>query len=253
MTILTMPKTILVTGASRGIGRATAVLAGERGWNVGVNFLSDKNAALETAEAVQKAGGKAVLVRGDMAQEADVIRVFEDTQVGLGSPVDSVIVNAGINAPSMPLAEMTVERMKRVFDTNVLGAYLCAREAARRLPNSENEDRSIVFVSSAAARLGSPNEYVDYAGSKGAIDTLTIGLSKELGPQRIRVNAVRPGIIDTEIHGNSGDPTRVERLGNQMPLRRAGSAREVAEAIVWLVESKASYVTGAIVDVAGGR
>lgn len=250
-----MPKTILVTGASRGIGRATAVLAGERGWSVGVNYLSDQESALETVEAVLKAGGRAVTVQGDMTQEADVIRAFEATEAGLQSPIDSVVINAGINAPSMALADMSVERIKKVLDTNVLGAYLCAREAARRLPKlpRDEKDRSIVFVSSAAARLGSPNEYVDYAGSKGAVDTLTIGLSKELGPQGVRVNAVRPGIIDTEIHGNSGDPGRVERLGNQMPLRRAGSAREVGEAIVWLLESKASYVTGAIVDVAGGR
>ncbi|KAK6431384.1 hypothetical protein LTR95_012455 [Oleoguttula sp. CCFEE 5521] len=242
-----MPTNILITGGSRGIGRATAILAGTRGWNVGINYVHDKNAAMETEAAVKAAGG-------DMAQEADILRVFESFETTFG-PITGVVVNAGVTAPSMPLADMTLERMKKVFDINVLGAYLCAREAARRLPKSPGteKERSIVLISSAAARLGSPNEFVDYAGSKGAIDTLTIGLSKELGPKGVRVNGVRPGIIKTDIHLSAGDPERAERLGKIVPLGRAGEAEEVAEAIVWLLSPAAGYVTGTTIDVTGGR
>jgi len=252
-----MPLSILITGASRGIGAATALLAGERRWNVGVNYLHNSTLAEELVRKIEASGGRATALQGDMSNEADVVRVF-DTMESTFGPLHGVVVNAGITAPIMPLAEMTIERLRSVFDTNVLGAYLCAREAARRLPRTEisSEEagsRSIVFVSSAAARLGSPNEYVDYAGSKGAIDTLTVGLAKELGPQGVRVNGVRPGIIRTDIHASSGDPGRVERLGNAAPLGRAGSAEEVAEAIVWLASGAASYVTGSIIDVAGGR
>lgn len=249
-----MTQNILITGASRGIGRAAAILCGKRGWNVGVNYASNKSAAEETVSAVEAAGGKAVALQGDAALEADVIRIFDSMEQTYGS-IHSVVVNAGINAPAMKLAEMSLERMKKVFDTNVLGAYLCAREAARRIPKASGDERnrSIVLLSSAAARLGSPNEYVDYAGSKGAIDTLTIGLSKELGPQKIRVNGIRPGIIATDIHASSGDPGRVERLGNAMPLGRPGTAEETGEAIVWLLSEASSYVTGTTIDVAGGR
>lgn len=167
--------------------------------------------------------------------------------------LSGVVINAGVTAPSVSLADAKTERLRKVFDTNIFGAYLCAREASRRLARSKADNRSIVFVSSVASKLGSPNEYVDYAGSKGAIDTLTIGLSKELGPKGIRVNAVRPGIIKTDIHGLSGDPSRAERLGNMSPLGRPGEASEVAEAIVWLLSPQASYVTSALLDVAGGR
>lgn len=256
-----MPLNILITGASRGIGAATALLAGARGWNIGVNYLHNATLASQTVEAIQASGGKATALQGDMSIEADVLRVFDKMEKTYG-PLHGVVVNAGVTAPIMPLAEMSAERLRTVFDTNVLGAYLCAREAARRLPRDhqklgeglgESASRSIVFVSSAAARLGSPNEYVDYAGSKGAIDTLTVGLAKELGPRGVRVNGVRPGIIRTDIHAASGDPGRVERLGNAAPLGRAGGAEEVAEAIVWLASGAASYVTGSIIDVAGGR
>lgn len=245
---------VLVTGASRGIGRATARLCGARGWNVGVNYATNSSAAEAAVKEVEEAGGKALLLQGDVTNEEDVLRMFDAMEKEFGK-INGVVVNAGIVAQSMPLAEMDIERLRKVFDTNVLGAYLCARECARRLPASSSQDKtsSVVLVSSAAARLGSPNEYVDYAGSKGAIDTLCTGLSKELGPKHVRVNAVRPGIIDTEIHASAGDPERLTRIGNQAPLQRPGSAAEVAEAIVWLLSDASSYITGTHVDVTGGR
>jgi NAD(P)-dependent dehydrogenase (short-subunit alcohol dehydrogenase family) len=246
-------KNVLITGAGRGIGRATALLCGARGWSVAVNYVRNEATALDTARAVEATGGRAMTVRGDVATEADVIAMFAAAERALGR-LDGVVVNAGIVAPSAPLADMTAQRLKRIFDTNVYGAYLCAREAARRLPRDRGgAGGSIVFVSSAAARLGSPFEYVDYAGSKAALDALTIGLSKELGPQGVRVNAVRPGLIDTDIHASGGQPGRAQRLGAATPLGRAGTAAEVAQAIVWLLDDASSYTTGAIIDVAGGR
>jgi NAD(P)-dependent dehydrogenase (short-subunit alcohol dehydrogenase family) len=248
-----MAKVVLITGASRGIGRATARLLGAQGWSVGVNYAHDVAAAQETAAEVGRAGGHARVIAGDVAQEADVIAMFDALEHAFG-PIDALVNNAGIVAPSLQLADMDVARLKRVFDVNVLGAYLCAREAARRMSQDRGgKGGAIVNVSSAAARLGSPNEYVDYAGSKGAVDTLTIGLAKELGPQGVRVNAVRPGLIDTEIHASGGQPDRAARLGVNTPLGRPGSAGEVAEAIVWLLSDAASYVNGALLDVSGGR
>lgn len=243
---------ILITGGSRGIGRATALLAGARGWSVGVNYVRDASAADATVDEVQKAGGKAVKLKYDITREGDVEEMFKQHERELG-PLSGVVINAGITAKAVPLAEFTTERLRKVLDTNVWGSYLCARGASRRLGASKAENRNIVFVSSVASRLGSPNEYVDYAGSKGAIDTLTTGLSKELGPKGIRVNCVRPGIIDTEIHLLSGQANRAEKQGGMSPLGRPGTAMEVAEAIVWLMSEKASYVTGALLDVAGGR
>ncbi|MDR5732349.1 SDR family oxidoreductase [Caballeronia sp. LZ025] len=248
-----MSKVILITGASRGIGRSAAILAGARGWSVGVNFATNASAADETVAAVQAAGGKAIAIQGDVCDEAATIAMFDATEEAFGQ-LDGVVNNAGIVAPGSALADMDVARLKRIFDTNVLGAYLCAREAARRLSRSRGgKGGAIVNVSSAAARLGAPNEYVDYAGSKGAIDVLTIGLSKELGPQGVRVNAIRPGLIETEIHASGGKPDRAQVLGVQTPLGRAGTADEVGESIVWLLSDASSYVTGAIVDVTGGR
>jgi NAD(P)-dependent dehydrogenase (short-subunit alcohol dehydrogenase family) len=248
-----MANTILITGASRGIGRAAALLAGRRGWSVGVNYIRDEAAAQAVVREIQRAGGKAVALHGDVAFEADVLEVFDGAVRALG-PLDGVVVNAGVTAPTSRLVDMSVERMRRVFDVNVLGAYVCAREAARRLSKSRGgRGGSIVLVSSAAARLGSPDLYVDYAGSKGAIDTLTLGLSKELGPEGVRVNAVRPGLIDTDIHASGGEPDRARRLGATAPLGRPGTAHEVGEAIVWLLSDAASYASGAILDVAGGR
>ena len=246
-------KTVLITGASRGIGRATAILCGAKGWSVGVNYVRDVRAAEDTVRAVQAAGGRATPLEGDVSVEADVIAMFDEAQSRFGA-LDGVVINAGVIAPPLPLADMTLERLKRMFDVNILGAYLCARESARRMARDRGgQGGSVVLVSSAAARLGSPSEFVDYAGSKAALDTLTIGLSKELGHSSVRVNAVRPGLIETDIHASGGQPDRAQRLGATTPIGRAGKVEEIAEPIVWLLTDAASYVTGAILDVAGGR
>jgi NAD(P)-dependent dehydrogenase (short-subunit alcohol dehydrogenase family) len=248
-----MSKALLITGGSRGIGRATALLAARRGWSVGVNYRVDAEAADSVVRDIAKGGGRAVALEGDVANEADVVAMFEQATNALG-PLTGVVANAGIVAPSARLVDMSAERMRRVFEVNVLGAYLTAREAARRMSESAGgAGGSIVLMSSAAARLGSPNLYVDYAGSKGAIDTLTIGLSRELGPEGVRVNAIRPGLIETEIHASGGEPDRARTLGRSSPLGRPGKAEEIAEAAVWLLSDAASYVTGAILDVTGGR
>jgi NAD(P)-dependent dehydrogenase (short-subunit alcohol dehydrogenase family) len=245
--------TVLITGASRGIGRATALLAAARGWPVAINYRNDAQAAAVTAAEVRKRGGRATTIQGDVSVEADVVALFAQAQADLG-PLGGVVINAGVTAPAMPLAQMSAQRMRRVFEVNVLGAYLCAREAARALARSRGGmGGAVVLVSSAATRLGSPGEYVDYAGSKAALDTLAVGLAKELGAEGVRVNAVRPGLIETEIHATTGDPDRARKLGRASPLGRAGSAQEVAEGIVWLLSEAASYVTGSILDIAGGR
>jgi NAD(P)-dependent dehydrogenase (short-subunit alcohol dehydrogenase family) len=246
-------KVILITGGSRGIGRATAKLAGARGWSVGVNYLGNEEAAKRTAADVAAAGGRAVAIQGDVAIEADVIRVFDQIAAKFGR-IDGLVNNAGIVAPPQMLADISAERLQRMFAVNAIGPYLCAREAARRMSKSRGgQGGVIVNVSSGAARIGSPTEYVDYAGTKGAVETLTLGLAKELGPEGVRVNAVRPGHIDTEIHASGGRPDRGVKLGAATPLGRVGKAEEVAEAIVWLLSDVASYTTGAILDVTGGR
>jgi NAD(P)-dependent dehydrogenase (short-subunit alcohol dehydrogenase family) len=229
------------------------MLCGAKGWSVAVNYQSNAAAAAETALAATAAGGRAITVRGDVTDESDVICMFDAAETAFGK-LTGVVVNAGIVAPALPLADMQLERLKRMFDVNVLGAYLCAREGARRLAtNRGGEGGSIVLISSAASRLGSPFEYVDYAGSKAALDTLAIGLAKELAPHKVRVNAVRPGLIDTDIHASGGQPDRAQRIGATTPMGRPGRAEEVGHAIVWLLSDAASYTTGAILDVAGGR
>jgi NAD(P)-dependent dehydrogenase (short-subunit alcohol dehydrogenase family) len=244
---------VLITGGGRGIGRAAALMCGARFWNVGINYQSNAAAAEVTVQAVKKAGGGAVAIRGDVASETDVLRMFDETQKAFGS-VNALVNNAGIVAPQSDLADMSAERLRRVFDTNIFGAYLCAREAARRFSTTRGgQGGVIVNVSSAASRLGSPHEYLDYAGSKGAMDSMTLGLARELAKEGVRVNAVRPGIIATEIHQLSGEPDRASRLGPATPMGRAGTAEEVAESIVWLLSDASSYVTGALLDVAGGR
>ena len=248
-----MSKTILITGASRGIGRAAAILAGERGWSVGVNFARNRSAAEEVVGHVTKAGGRAVAIQGDVALEADVISAFDQVEQAFG-PLDGVVANAGIVAPAQTLADMSADRLRHMFEVNVLGAYLCAREAARRLSTSRGgRGGSLVLVSSVAARLGSPFEYIDYAGSKAAVDTLALGLSKELGAEGVRVNAVRPGVTETDIHASGGQPDRAQRVGALTPFGRAGRPEEVAEAIVWLLSDASSYVSGALLDVSGAR
>jgi NAD(P)-dependent dehydrogenase (short-subunit alcohol dehydrogenase family) len=248
-----MSKTILITGASRGIGRAVALLAAKRGWSVGVNYVHDKAGAEAVVAAAERAGARAVALQGDVAKEDDVVALFEAATKTLG-PLDGVVANAGIVASTARLVDMSVERMRRIFEVNPLGAYVTAREAARRMVKSRGgKGGSIVLISSAAARLGSPDLYVDYAGSKAAIDTLTLGLSKELGREGVRVNAIRPGLIETDIHASGGEPDRAHRLGATAPMGRPGTAAEVAEAAVWLLSDGSSYATGAILDVAGGR
>jgi len=248
-----MSKVVLITGGSRGIGRAVALLAARQGWSVGVNYRQDVHAADEVVAAIATAGGRAVALKGDVANEPDVVAMFDAATGALG-PLTAVVANAGVLAPTARLADMSGQRMRRMFEVNVLGVFLTAREAARRMSESAGgHGGSIVLVSSAASRLGAPNTYVDYAASKGAIDTLTLGLAKELGPEGVRVNAIRPGLIETEIHLASGEPDRARALGRSTPLGRPGKPDEVAEAVLWLMSDAASYVTGAILDVAGGR
>lgn len=248
-----MSKTILITGASRGIGRASAILAGKQGWAVGVNYAGNEAAAHDTVKAVQAAGGRAAAIKGDVSRETDVIGMFDAVEKAFGK-LDGLVNNAGIVGPKQAFADYPLERMKQIFDINILGAFLCAREAARRMSRSRGGNGgSIVNVSSVASRLGSPGEYVDYAASKGAMDAMTLGLAKELASEGLRVNAVRPGLIDTEIHASGGQPDRAARLGATTPMGRAGKAEEIAEAILWLLGDASSYTTGALIDVTGGR
>lgn len=243
----------IVTGGSRGIGAVTARRLASQGWDVCITYRSDADAANGVVAECMEAGRSAVAIQADVAAEPDVLRVFAGVDESLG-PITTLVNNAGIVAPAARLEEMTAERMDRMLAVNTLGSLLCAREAVRRMSTRHGgAGGQIVNVSSASSRLGSPNQYVDYAASKGAVDSLTIGLAREVADEGIRVNAVRPGIIETEIHASSGDPDRPARLGPSLPMGRAGRAEEVAAAIVWLCSPEASYVTGAILDVAGAR
>jgi NAD(P)-dependent dehydrogenase (short-subunit alcohol dehydrogenase family) len=247
-----MSRTCLITGASRGIGRAVAIQSGKLGWRVGVNYAANADAAAETVRSVVAAGGQALAIPGDVSLERDVIAMFDATEQAFG-PITALVNNAGIVGVKSTLADMTLERIKRIFDINVLGAYLVAREGARRMPTDRGgSGGAMVNLSSVAARLGAPGQYVDYAGSKGAIDAMTIGLSKELAAGSDRVNGVRPGIIETEIHASGGEPDRATLLGPSAPLGRAGTAGEVAEAVLWLLSDGASYLTGHTVPIDGG-
>ncbi len=243
-----------MTGGSRGIGAATVVLAASRGWNVGFSYVTNEKAAAEVVASAKAAGGQAIAVHADIASESDVVRLFDSTVRQFGT-LQGVVNNAGIlMGPAVPLVDIDVERLRRIAEVNFVGFYLVAREAMRRMARSRGGDGGVIVnVSSAASRIGSPNEYIDYAGSKASADTLTIGLAKEGGPEGIRAVAVRPGLIATEIHASGGIADRATRLGVGTPLGRHGSAQEVAEAIVWLLSDAASYVSGTILDVAGGR
>jgi NAD(P)-dependent dehydrogenase (short-subunit alcohol dehydrogenase family) len=229
------------------------MLAASRGWNVAITYLRDHAAAAQTVEDIRAKGATAYCFQGDAGIESDVVECFDKAADSLGG-LDGVVINAGIVAPALPLTEMSFDRLSTMFRTNVLGTYLCARQAVRHLSHTaRGRGGAIVNVSSLASKTGSPNEYVDYAGAKAAMDTLTIGLAKEVGPLGIRVNGVRPAFIDTEIHATSGNPERARILGKQTPLGREGSADEVAEALVWLLSDASSYVSGALIDMAGGR
>lgn len=248
-----MNKILLITGASRGIGAATALLAASRGYDICVNYRSDKASAERIVTAIAHAGVRAIAVQADVAFEADVMRMYRTVDRELGA-LDALVNNAGMLEPQMRVEDMSVERMQRVFQANVIGSMLCAREAVKRMSTKHGgKGGAIVNLSSMAARLGSPNEYVDYAASKGAIDTFTIGLAKEVGGEGIRVNAVRPGLIYTDMHASGGEAGRVDRLAPTVPMQRGGTAEEVARAALWLLSEEASFVTGTFVDVSGGR
>ncbi|QBM26427.1 SDR family oxidoreductase [Hydrogenophaga pseudoflava] len=244
---------LLVTGGGRGIGAATARLAAREGWAVAVNYTANSLAADEVVRAIRADGGSAITAQADVADEAQVLRMFGKIDAKLGR-LTGLVNNAGVVDVTARVDEMSAARWKRMFDINVFGSFLCAREAVRRMSTRHGgEGGAIVNVSSAAARIGSPGQYVDYAAAKGAIDTFTIGLAKEVAAEGIRVNAVRPGLIETEIHASGGIPDRVNQLKHQVPMQRGGTADEVAQAIVWLLSPAASYTTMSLLDVSGGR
>jgi NAD(P)-dependent dehydrogenase (short-subunit alcohol dehydrogenase family) len=235
-----LKQVLIVTGGSRGIGAATAKLAAQRGWTVVYSYLRNPGS------------GPGTPVQADLANEADIVRLF-DTAASVG-PIGGFVNNAGILEPQMRLDQMDAARIQRIFAVNAVGALLCAREAVRRMSTKHGgSGGAIVNLSSAAARIGSPNEYIDYAASKGAVDTMTVGLAKEVASEGIRVNAVRPGLIYTDMHGDGGEPGRVDRLKSGVPMQRGGAPEEVAAAVLWLLSDEASYVTGTILDVTGGR
>ncbi len=248
-----MHPVVLVTGGSRGIGAATALQAARKGYAVAVNYRHDAAAAQAVVAQIQAGGGSAIAVQADVAQEDQVLEMFRLVDAQLGR-LRVLVNNAGVVDVACRVEDMSVQRLRRMFDTNVLGSIVCAREAVRRMSTRHGgEGGVIVNLSSVAASLGSPGQYVDYAASKGAIDTFTTGLALEVATEGIRVVGVRPGVIDTDIHASGGQPDRAQRLAAQLPMQRPGSAEEVANAIVWLMGPEASYVTGTTLDVSGGR
>lgn len=248
-----MEKVLIITGASRGIGAATARLAARRGYAVCVNYLRNRPAAEAVVTEIERSGGKAIAVAADVASEPDVVRLFETVDRELG-PLAALVNNAGTLERQMRLEQMDAPRLARVFAVNAVGPFLCAREAVRRMSTRRGgAGGAIVNVSSGAARLGSPNEYVDYAATKGAVDTMTVGLAREVAAEGIRVNAVRAGYIYTEFHALGGEPGRVDRVKQYVPMQRGGQPDEVAHAILWLLSEEASFTTGSFIDVTGGR
>lgn len=246
-------RVLLITGASRGIGAATALLAAAQGWDVAVNYVHDRSAADTVAAAVRAQGRRAITLQADVADDGAVTAMFQALDRELG-PLAGLVNNAGVVDLAARVDQMDAARVRRMFAVNVFGSLACAREAVRRMSTRHGgAGGAIVNLSSAAARIGAPGQYVDYAASKAAIDTFTLGLAREVATEGIRVNAVRPGIILTDIHASGGEPERAHKMAVQVPMQRAGSAEEVAQAIVWLLSPQASYTTGAVLDVAGGR
>ena len=243
----------LISGASRGIGRATALLLAQEGYTVAVNYHHNINAATEVVNTIVESGGKATALRADISDEAQVMAMFEAID-RMGEPLAALVNNAGILFTQCTVESLSAERINRVLATNVTGYFLCCREAVKRMAHRHGgKGGAIVNVSSADSRLGAPGEYVDYAASKGAVDTLTTGLALEVAAQGIRVNGVRPGLIYTEMHASGGEPGRVDRVKNSLPMQRGGQPEEVAQAIAWLLSDKASYVTGSFLELAGGK
>lgn len=247
-----MKKVLIITGGSRGIGAATAVLAAERSYDVCINYLQNQEAANSVVKSIEQRGGRAIAVSADIASEPNVIHLFNEVDKQLGR-VTALVNNAGALERQMRVENMDADRLNRIFATNVTGSFLCAREAIKRMSTRHGgAGGAIVNISSGASRTGSPNDYVDYAASKGAIDTMTVGLAKEVANEGIRVNAVRPGLIYTDIHASGGEPNRVDRIKALIPMKRGGEVIEVAQAILWLLSDEASYTTGSFIDVAGG-
>ena len=245
-------RVVIITGGSRGIGRATAIAAAKRGWRVVIGYVNNDAAARDTVAAIEASNGKALAVKCDVGSEADILELFKAAD-GFG-PLGALVNNAGIVGQTERVENLSAERIERIMRINVTGSFLCAREAVKRMSTKHGgKGGVIVNLSSVAATLGSPNTYVDYAASKGAIDTLTVGLSQEVAAEGIRVVGIRPGLIDTEIHASGGDPDRHHRLSKTVPMQRVGTADEIANAIVWLMSDEASYVTGTTLNVSGGR